>query len=159
MITSRSPVLSGGDGSERVVPCLLLPYRRRRGHLPRSFTRHPSSLRRYPTAIPIEAYRSDERPFSATPIFTRCSATTSPRLPRFANGSNSPSAFARSPTPRLRPLQSSDASFASRPRNARHSASWSVERNSSGLCAWSIEPGPQTTVGRPASWKCPASVA
>ena len=30
--------------------------------------------------------------------------------------------------------------------------------NSSGLCAWRIEPGPQMTLGMPADWKIPASV-
>ena len=30
--------------------------------------------------------------------------------------------------------------------------------NSSGLCAWSMLPGPQMTVGMPVSWKRPASV-
>src|SRR6202042_3263344 len=52
-----------------------------------------------------------------------------------------------------------DNSSARRPRNSRQATSCASSTNSSGLCAWSIEPGPQTMVGRPARWKWPASVA
>ena len=52
------------------------------------------------------------------------------------------------------------ASSTASPRmKSTQAASCETAMNSSGLCAWSIEPGPQTTVGRPAAWKCPASVA
>ena len=37
-------------------------------------------------------------------------------------------------------------------------ASWASVMNSSGWCAWAIEPGPQITVERPRPWKWPASV-
>ena len=37
--------------------------------------------------------------------------------------------------------------------NASQAATWSSARYSSGLCAWSMLPGPQTTVGIPASTK------
>lgn len=38
-------------------------------------------------------------------------------------------------------------------------SSWSRAMNSSGWWAWSMEPGPQTTVDRPAAWNSPASAA
>ena len=41
---------------------------------------------------------------------------------------------------------------------ASHWAIWSISMNSSGLWAWAMLPGPQTTVGMPASWKRPPSV-
>ncbi len=43
-------------------------------------------------------------------------------------------------------------------RKSSHFVSSLKATNSSALCAWSIEPGPQITAGMPARWKCPASV-
>ena len=70
-------------------------------------------------------------------LFRRFVATMAEAEGRF-------SALARPPSARMKSTQA---------------ASCEIAMNSSGLCAWSIEPGPQTTVGRPAAWKCPASVA
>ncbi len=47
----------------------------------------------------------------------------------------------------------------SRSRNASQRATWSSAMNSFGLCACSIEPGPQMIDGMPACWKRPASAA
>ena len=44
------------------------------------------------------------------------------------------------------------------PRKTAHCANWSSATNSSGLCACSMSPGPQTTAEIPARWKCPPSV-
>ncbi len=46
----------------------------------------------------------------------------------------------------------------SRRMKASPSASAASVTYSSGWCAWSMEPGPQTTVGTPARWNAPASV-
>ena len=46
----------------------------------------------------------------------------------------------------------------SRSRKALHASSCETAMYSSALCAWSIEPGPMTTVGMPARANRPASV-
>ena len=57
-------------------------------------------------------------------------------------------------------LASHPASVSASPRmKATQAEICETATNSSGLWACSIEPGPQTMVGRPAAWKCPASVA
>ena len=47
-----------------------------------------------------------------------------------------------------------------RPRRKRsHCSIWSSSMYSFGWWAWSMEPGPQMTVEKPACWNCPASAA
>ncbi len=43
-------------------------------------------------------------------------------------------------------------------RNRSQARSCATSIYSSGLCAWSIEPGPQMMVGTPCAWKWPPSV-
>ena len=46
-----------------------------------------------------------------------------------------------------------------RRRKRSHCSIWSSSMYSFGWWAWSMEPGPQMTVEKPASWNCPASAA
>ncbi len=47
----------------------------------------------------------------------------------------------------------------SRAMKAAPRSSWETSRYSSGWWAWTMEPGPQITVEKPASWNWPASAA
>ena len=54
--------------------------------------------------------------------------------------------------------QSAAAQAMSLRRKASQAAIWESSMYSSGRWAWSMEPGPQTTAEKPASWNSPPSV-
>ena len=62
---------------------------------------------------------------------------------------------------RIRPARPGqrERSSISRRRKRSHCSTWPISMYSFGWWAWSMEPGPQTTVENPASWNWPASAA